>query len=160
MKKITLKQKKFAEEVIKTRNATEAALNSYNVKNRQVAAVQGYLNMKNPKILAEIERIMEEQGINDEFMMKQLKSGMKANVVASYKGDVEQTEVPDHDTRFKYLEAGMKLKDWFPSQHTESHNINIDLQLENMSKEDLSKLLGDYLKSINPINPINPTNVH
>lgn len=152
MKKLTLKQKKFAEEVIKTRNATEAAFRSYNVSKRGSAEVIGSNNMKKPRILNEIDRLMEEQKITDEFMMKQLKEGMKADVVSSYKGEAEQTEIPDHNVRFKYLEAGMKLKDWFPSEKIESRNINIDIQLEEMSKEELSRLLSEYLNNLNKSN--------
>ena len=149
MNKLTFKQKQFCKELVETRNATEAAFRSYNLKNRNVASLVGHINLKKPHILAEIEKLMDEQNITDEFMMGQLKAGLKADVVTAYKGKAEQTKIPDHNTRFKYWEAGAKLKSYFPPTQTDSRSINIDLQLEQMSKKELSDLLKKLLISIN-----------
>ncbi|MEK7187830.1 MAG: terminase small subunit [Patescibacteria group bacterium] len=52
---MTSKQAKFAESYLETGNATEAAMTSYNPKNRATASVMGHENLRKPKIRAFLE---------------------------------------------------------------------------------------------------------
>ena len=54
-RKLTIKQRKFIDEVIKTGNATEAAARTYKTKNRRVANAVWNENLAKPSIHAEIE---------------------------------------------------------------------------------------------------------
>jgi hypothetical protein len=150
-KKLSLKQKKWAQEfVVNNGNATQAAVAAYpDSKSRGMAAVLGFKNAHNPEVIQEVEKLMEEQNITDAYMMRRLKEGLDANVVASHKGEVVLTKIPDLMARFKYWEAGAKIKNYFPAQQTESRNLNIDVQLENMPKAEFVQMLKEYLKEVN-----------
>ena len=54
-KRLTIKQEKFVNEVVKTGNATEAASKVYKTKNKVVAGAIWYENLNKPQIKAEIE---------------------------------------------------------------------------------------------------------
>ena len=53
--KLTIKQTRFVDEIIKTGNATEAASKVYNTKNRRTAQTMWSHNLSNVIISAEIE---------------------------------------------------------------------------------------------------------
>ena len=148
-KALSPKQKKWAKEFVITGNQTKAAVIAYpDAKSRGMATVLGFKNAHNPRVIAEVERLMEEQNITDELMMKRLKEGLDAKVVSSFRGEVEETGIPDHMTRFKYWEAGAKIKNYFPAQQVETKNMNIDVQLESMPKKDFVLMLREYLKEV------------
>lgn len=144
-KKLSLKEKGFAKDFIKTKNATEAAVLNYNVKNRKSAALVGCKNLKKPRILREIDRLMEDQKITDPFLMTTLKEGLKANFIASYKGEAELTGIADHNIRHKFLQDALKMKGFLREQ-VDVRSLNIDVELENMPKEEITKLLKGLLK--------------
>jgi len=58
-KKLTLKQRAFVHEYIRTSNATEAAGRIYNVKDRTVAASIGCENLRKPYIAEYIDQQLE-----------------------------------------------------------------------------------------------------
>lgn len=148
-KRITFKEKGFAKSYVENRgNGTKAALENYNCGSRNMAAVLGVVNLKKQRVLNEIERIMEEKEITDETMIGKLKEGMDANVVSQYQGQATLTEVPDHNTRFKFWEAGAKIKNLFPPTETLNKNFNLDLQLELMPKAEIIDLLKGLLFSL------------
>ncbi len=69
-KKLTLKQKTFAHEYLRTGNATEAAGRIYNVKDRTVAASVGCENLRKPYIAEYIEQLLANRDgltVNDAF---------------------------------------------------------------------------------------------
>jgi len=146
-RKLTFKQKGFVMDFVKTKgNATEAAVRNYNVKSRDVAKVTGCLNLKKPLVIREIERVMEEKNITDELMMDKLKEGLEAKVVSAYKGGSKQTDIPDMNIRHKYLDTSLKVKNLYPAQQIETKNINIDVQLEGKSSQEIKSLLKELLK--------------
>lgn len=145
---MSLKEKNFCKVMVDTRNATEAAFQSYNVSSRESAEVIGTKCMKRPKIREEIEKLMEDKNITDDVLMRKLKQGLGAKIVASYKGVAKETDIPDHNTRFKYWEAGAKLKNYFPATQIDTRNFNIDLELEKMSIKELSGFLREFLISL------------
>jgi phage terminase small subunit len=153
-KKLSLKEKGFCKDFIETKNGTEAAFKNYNVKSRANAGGISAHNLAKPRILNEIDRLMEEQQITEPFLMKTLKEGLKATVVSNFKGDVEETEIPDHDTRHKFFQDAAKMKGWMKEQ-VDIRSMNIDIELEDMSKEELSNLLKGLLKNITTNNDNN-----
>ncbi len=66
--KLTIKQKKFADEYIISGNATESyKLAGYKFSNSNVAGVEGFKLLKNPKIKSYIEKKMKQ--LDDEKIM-------------------------------------------------------------------------------------------
>ncbi len=60
-KKLTLKQRAFVHEYIRTSNATEAADRIYNVKDRTVAASIGCENLRKPYVAEYINQLLESR---------------------------------------------------------------------------------------------------
>ena len=150
-RRLSMKEKKFAEEFVLGKdpgNATEAAMQSYNVKNRGSAAVIGARNLQKTDILENIEMMMEKHDIDDNYMVERLKEGMEAKEIANYKGEAVETSIPDHNVRFKYWDAAAKIKRLYPNVQIDTRNLNIDVEIENMSKEELSDVLTGALKSL------------
>lgn len=148
-KKLSLQRKNFSKDYVETNgSATEAALRNYKVKNRHSAAQIGYNNLKNPLVIREIESIMESKDITGDFLVEKLKEGLDSTYLSSYKGEVSQTDFPDQYARFKFLDMALKLKNAYPPLQVDQRNLNIDIEIEKMTKEDLSKLLQGLLKEI------------
>ena len=127
-------------------NATQAAFDSYNVKNRSSAEVLGSVNLKNPRVQREIETLMEDHNITDDLMMSKLKEGLDATVVANYKGEAVETEIPDQVIRHKYWQDAAKIKELYPAEKFETRSLNIDVQLESMSPKEIAQMLKGLLK--------------
>lgn len=148
-KKLSTKMRNFSKEFVDNGgNATEAALKSYEVKSRNSARVTGSVTLGLPQVQREIERIMEQRNITDETMVDKLKEGLDATVVSNYKGKAEETEIPDHNTRFKWWEAGAKLKNLFPPTQVDTRNFNIDVELEKLSTNEIRDVLKNLLVSL------------
>lgn len=62
-KRITPKQKVFAEEFVKTRNATESAMRVYDTNDRKIAQNIGSENLAKPIIRREIEALLLKNGV-------------------------------------------------------------------------------------------------
>ena len=147
--RLSIKQRNFAKTFVETQgNATESAMQNYNCKNRRSASLVGCINLKNPMVAQEIERLLEGKNITDDFMFQRLKEGMEAKVVSSYQGEAVQSDLPDHNAAYKWWEAGAKMKNYFPAQETINKNLNIDFQLETMPREELTDLLKGLLLSV------------
>ena len=145
--KLTIKQAKFAKDVVSHGNAAKAAYENYNVKDKKSAALLGYRNMKKPAVKEEIERLMNKGEITPELLVERLKEGLDATVVANYKGKAVETDVPDQNVRHKFFQEGARIMELYPVQKTENKNlnVNVDMELEKMSKEDMNKLLREAL---------------
>jgi len=73
---------------------------------------------------------------------------MNAKVVVVNKGEIYESDVPDYNARHKYLQDMAKIHKLFPSERKENLNVNLDMQLEKMSKEDITALLKGMLKDV------------
>jgi phage terminase small subunit len=149
LKRLSLKMRGFCKDFVENKgNATEAALANYNCKSRKAATVYGSIYLDKPMVKNEIERLMEEKKITDGVMFDKLKEGMDANVVSSYQGEAAESDIPDHDKRFKWWDAAAKIKNLYPAQETINKNLNLDIQLETMPKEQFAELLKGLLLSV------------
>lgn len=148
-KRLSLKQRNFCQGYVETQgNATQSALRSYNCKDKNSAGVIGSVLLNKPLIQQEIETLLEKVNMTDDFMFQRLREGTEAKVVASYQGEATETAIPDHNAAYKWWEAAAKIKRYFPAEQIESKNFNIDLQLEAMSKQELTDLLKGLLFSL------------
>ena len=135
----TPKEKAFLKEYANTLNATEAAMRVYNCKDRKSAASIGEQNLRK----LEISDALEAEGVSDHYLAKKIKEGAEATKVISARiivkkgaptsmanGELpladERTddfiEVPDYGVRHKYVETGLRVKGYGPSDKI----INID----------------------------------
>lgn len=78
-KKLSLKQKRFAQEYIKTGgNGTAAVMNSYNVKRSSTAAAVAYENLRKPHVREAIEQALQASGLTLESVLTTVKNNMIA----------------------------------------------------------------------------------
>lgn|SRR3989338_3619211 len=144
--KLTIKQRGFIREFIDTGNATKSALKVYGTKDYNTAKSIGCENLTKPYLKRAIEELMICNEITDEMLFSRLRAGLNAVKIAEYKGELVETNIPDHNIRHKFLDTILKLKDMYPSAKIESRNINIDMELEKMSKEELGALMKKLYK--------------
>jgi hypothetical protein len=118
----TIKEKLFIKEYIATGNATEAAARVYDVTSRDSAKSIGNENLTK----LDFSAVMEKHGISDDKLADVLQDGLEASRTISAiagseanGGTVDFVDVPDHQTRHRFLETALKLKDRFPSSKVE-----------------------------------------
>lgn len=128
----TLKQKLWAKIYVKTKNATEAAMQAYDCKDRKAAATIGFENLRK----LDFEDILEAIGLDDIAITKPIVEGLEANRTISATviiktddpkvktkqataRDVDFIDVPDHIVRLKASQMALELKDKFPSKKVE-----------------------------------------
>lgn len=122
-KDLTLKQRKWLDIYLELGNATEAAMQAYNVKDRNSASQIGYENLRK----LEYSDFMEAAGITDKLLQQKLLEGLDAQRTISATvviksddpkvkskqataRDMDFIDVPDYQVRHKYLETALKLK--------------------------------------------------
>ena len=113
-KDLTLKQRKWIKIYLETGNATEAAMQVYDCKDRNTAANIGWENVRK----LDYTEFLEEAGITDNLLQKKINEGLEATrtvsaVKTSRNATADSTDfvdVPDFLTRHKYLETTLKLK--------------------------------------------------
>lgn len=112
-KDLTLKQRKWLGIYLDTGNASEAAMQSYDCKDRESAAQIGYENLRK----LDYTSFMEEAGITDKLLQGKILEGLESTrAVSAIVGSgatgktTDWIDVPDYGIRHKYLETALKLK--------------------------------------------------
>lgn len=100
--KLTIKQRKWLKLYIKTGNATEAAFQVYDCKDKGSAANIGWENVRK----LQMDELMEEMGLTDIALMNIGTEGMTKSVKQSMTGET----FPDYAVRHKYWDTMLKLK--------------------------------------------------
>lgn len=119
---LTIKQRKWLALYVELGNATEAAMQVYDCKDRGAAATIGWENMRK----LDTKDLMDAKGLTDDKLFSVLQEGLQAQRSISTisgneanGGTVDFVEIPDYAVRHKYLETGLKLKDKFPRIKTD-----------------------------------------
>ena len=123
----------------------------------------------NLNVQAALYRLMDKKGLTDTHLLDTLKDGLEANKVISVTvilkaGDPTVTErtadaksvdfidVPDHPTRHKFLETGLKLRGHLqPEQKPDAPAVNVNiLSVDGLTKEKIFERLRASLGSRRP----------
>lgn len=126
-RKLTLKQRKWIKKYIETGNATEAAMQVYDCKNREVAESIGSENLGK---LA-FRDLMDEMGLTDITLLNVGAEGMTKPVKQSITGET----FPDYSVRHKYWETMLRLK----GLTKETSEVNVDARILVIPSELASK---------------------
>lgn len=103
--KTTWRQREWLKIYLKTKNATEAAMQVYNCNSRESAGVIGHENLKKLRF----DDLMDEMGMTDDYLADKVKEGMEKPVrIVTVKGEAKV--VPDYQARHKYVDTALKLK--------------------------------------------------
>ena len=90
-RKLSLKQRGFIDDLIKTKNGTQSALNNYNTTNENTAGVIASENIRKPIIRNELERRLRKNGLKlDDIILTH-----RRNLLQSKQLSVSQTAVQD-----------------------------------------------------------------
>jgi len=135
MKNLTLKQKLFIKEYVKSKNATQSASKVYNVKNRNVAKNIGSENLSNPNIKNRLERLLREVEYSPKLSISNLM-------------DIEATKVYKTTAGDKIRASELLLK--LSGLLTENkHSINLNYDIDNLDNGSLIKIKEKYTKLAN-----------
>lgn len=106
MAKPTLKQQKFVEGLVAGKSMRQAALDAgYSESVADNARTEILEHLGTQKLVKSLADVLEEKGIDNEFISDKLKEGMSAKR-QSITGDWYD----DYATRHKYLETAIKIK--------------------------------------------------
>lgn len=124
MRKLTLKQRLFAEEFLRTKNATKAVLKVYNVKNKNVAAVIGSENLRKPNIKQYITKLLSKRGYDTKRHTELICDGVEAMKTDRFSSET----MPDWQVRYKFIDMLNKIGDIYPAQKTVTTKLSDDLE--------------------------------
>lgn len=117
---LTLKQSKFIDIYIQTGNATEAAMQAYNCKDRMVARNVGSENLA--KLGNIVRHIMEERGLTLPSMVDTVKEAQKAMKWNDFTGERE----PDHNARLKAVTIASKWLNMGQADNQTNIQVNVN----------------------------------
>jgi len=103
--KLTLKQKKFVEGVAKGKSGTKAALEAYDTKDENTAAVIASENLRKPQIVEKLEPILQKHDITLDSAIAPIGKGLKAVKFNEFTGEVTE----DLGTQLKASDRALKL---------------------------------------------------
>ena len=156
---LTLKQRKLAKGIAAGLNGKAAAIAAGYSPISAKSTACNLLN-HNVRVQAYLYRLMDRKGLTDSKLLTTLKEGLEANKVISATvilkaGDPTVTErtadakavdfidVPDHPTRHKFLETGLKLRGHLqPEQKPDAPAVNVNIiSIDGLTKEQLMERL-------------------
>lgn len=119
---LTTKERAFVEQIaLKGAGHIEAAMESYDVKNRKAGADIGLALLKKPEITASIEALMEYNGLSRNYRIKKLK---------------QHVDNPDANISLRGIDIANKMDGSYPP--TKNINLNVPVQFHPV---DLSKYM-------------------
>lgn len=112
-RKITPKQKKFADAYLESGNGTLAVMESYDVPQDKpnLAAVIASENLTKPNVINYLE-----QALPDDLLARIHKEGLEATRL--------EDEGPDFNVRHKYLDTAYKLKGSYAAEKSINMNVS------------------------------------
>lgn len=138
---LTLKQRRFRKELIKTLSPTEAAMKVYDCKDKHSAAQIAYENLK--KLDISLIELMEKMGLTDEEDTKDLMRLRKAVYV-----NKNGLEVADSTIQLKALELTYKLKGQLKDKHEVEHKGELVKLINIVTTGQIEDKLGERLRKI------------
>jgi len=142
LRKLTMKQRRFVKEYIKSGNQTLAAKRSYNC-NDDTARSLGSSNITKHNIKSAVIKAQEKIGITDSFLAKTLKEGLKAKETKFFAdgGKVrDKRNCVDYPTRAKYLEIGHKLRGNFIDRSEVNATVSVRDTLQDLVRERIKQM--------------------
>lgn len=130
---MTLKQRQFVKKYIENNgNATQAAIEAYDVNNRHTAESIGSENLRKPEVQREIEIALERAGLSDNYISEILRKatiaglGIKARNADALRG----------------LDMILKLKEAYPRQVNKTAHLRINMN------QNANKSYTEFIKDV------------
>ena len=139
MRKLTLKQKLFVSEYLKSRNGTSSAMKIYNVKNRETAKSIASENLSKPYLKDTIDKHLIASGYNP------LNSIANLQEVEAYK--------TNKITGADKINASKTLLSLAGLLQERKLSTNYNLNIDNLDRYELNKLQTKYNKLLQKQKP-------
>lgn len=134
--KLTMKQNRFVKDYIKTGNATQAALNNYDIKAEDKLNVAGAIGselLTVPKVAMAIEEALPQETLYEIH-----REGLFASKPFFNEAGEKVSEEADFSVRHKYLDTAYKLKgSYAPDKHV---TVNITAEPSDRIKQIANEL--------------------
>ena len=136
--KLTLKQRKFVKEYIRTGNGSQAVkLAGYNVKSDLSANATASDNLSKPIIQRSIAKVLDQAGLTDDRLADDL------DYIIDRAKDSDKITVAD---ALRGLDMSFKLKDKYPAERKQIETKNLTMTLKGTSLQELSEQLQELLE--------------
>lgn len=124
---MTLKQRTFVKNYVESGNGTQAALEAYNTRDSNTAAVIASENLTKPKVIEAINRVLDRKGLSLEQVSESVGNILQKGPETKITGD----------NVLRAAELAYKLHNAFPAQRTAHVRINYRQELKKMSYQEL-----------------------
>lgn len=128
MEKLTKKQEGFVKDYLETGNGTQAALNNYDTKSENVAAMIASENIRKPKIVNALQEALPDELLAEKHLALLNKQEIVTkNNVTTGEIDIIPTGEIDVQAVKAGLEMAYKLKGSYAPDKIQQTNLNIDI---------------------------------
>src|SRR3990167_4928008 len=136
--KLTVKQRQFIKKYVENGgNGTQAALDSYDTMNPNVAHVIASENLQKPTIKRSIELALERAGLTDDSVSELLREATVAGL----------GEKATNSDSLRGIDMLLRLKDAYPTQKTAHLRVDVTENYNKMTikelKEELKRIQGE-----------------
>jgi phage terminase small subunit len=129
MSKLTIRQKRFVEELPNSKTAKQAAFRSgYAVNSAKVSASR---NITNVNVQKEIKKVLDNSGLNDDKLAEKLRVAIDSGL----------GKKSTNSDALRGLEMSFRLRDRFPTQKRLEARLDIKADLMKKSAKDLKEHL-------------------
>lgn len=138
---MTLKQKAFVKKYLETGNGTQSALDVYNTDNPDVAANIASENLRKPKVIEEINKVLDRKGLSIEQVSESVGDILRRGPETKVTGD----------NVLRAAELAYKLHGAFPASKSSHFRLDVRQDLEKMSYQELIEKKRELDKEIKEI---------
>lgn len=124
-KRLTIKERDWIKEYIKTGDATKAALKVYRCGSMSSASSIGSQNLKR----LNYQDIMEQFGLSDRLLLTKLQEGLYADKVVGITKKNKKIVHPDFHSQHRYLETALKLKKRLTNNNEQQDSVLMGLSI-------------------------------
>lgn len=145
-RKITAKQKAFAQEYLRTGKQSQAVMKAYNTTNKKYASSHAVRVLKSKPVKEYMKRLLDKAGMSDDEIAR----GLKVIKDAGLSKESLSRATPDHALRA--MQEASKLKDLYPAEKKHIKQQNVSMNFDNKSSTELMELLSQQQKELEAFN--------
>lgn len=142
LKRISKKQKDWADNFLQHGNGKKAALQSYPGIKETTAHAIAHKNKEHQLVKNYMAKVLERKGITDEYLAEKLKDIIDAGTL---KRVLKEAKVKD---AMSAIQASVALKDLMPAHKIKTEATRLNVDIEGKSEEELAGILDNLVGEI------------
>lgn len=139
LKRISKKQKDWADKFLQHGNGKKAALESYPGIKETTANAIAQKNKEHHLVKSYIAKVLEKKGITDDYLAEKLKTIIDAGTVEKA---LKEAKIRD---AMSAIQTSVQLKDLLPAQKLKTEATKLNIDIEGKSEEELSGILDTIM---------------